>query len=75
MMNVLDAAEHVLKEAGKPLHARDIAKRMIETGLWSTIAKNQKKVLVSYICQDMKKWGDKSRFIRVAPNTFNLRDV
>ena len=33
-MNVQDAAIQILKEAGKPLHAKEIAERIIEAGLW-----------------------------------------
>ena len=33
-MNVQDAAIQILKNAGKPLHAKEIAERIIEAGLW-----------------------------------------
>lgn len=35
-MNVQDAAIQILKDAGKPLHAKEIAERIIEAGLWSS---------------------------------------
>jgi restriction system protein len=36
-MNVQDAALQILKDAGKPLHAKEIAERIIEAGLWSSL--------------------------------------
>jgi len=38
-MNVQDAAIQILKDAGKPLHAKVIAERIIEAGLWSSDGK------------------------------------
>jgi len=35
-MNVKDAAVHILKEAGKALHAKEIVERIIKAGIWST---------------------------------------
>lgn len=32
-MNVQDAAIQILKDAGKPLHAKEIAERIMEAGL------------------------------------------
>ncbi len=36
-MNVQDATIQILKDAGKPLHAKQIAKRIMEAGLWSKV--------------------------------------
>ena len=33
-MNVQDAAIQILKEAGEPLHTKEIAERIMEAGLW-----------------------------------------
>lgn len=38
-MSVQTAAIQVLKEAGKPLHATEIAKLIIEAGLWKSDGK------------------------------------
>ena len=38
-MSVQSAAIQVLKEAGKPLHANEIAKLIIEAGLWKSDGK------------------------------------
>ncbi len=35
-MNVQDATIQILKDAGKPFHAKEIAERIMEAGLWSS---------------------------------------
>ncbi len=45
-MSVLDAAIQVLKEAGKPLHAKEIAERIMEAGLWSSDGKTKATELI-----------------------------
>ena len=35
-MKAFEAAIQILAEAEKPLHAKEITARMIETGLWKT---------------------------------------
>lgn len=43
-MNVQDAAIQILKDAGKPLHAKEIAERIMEAGLWSSDRKNVREL-------------------------------
>ena len=38
-MSVQDAAIQILKDTGKPLHVKEIAERIIEAGLWSSVGK------------------------------------
>ena len=38
-MNVQGAALQILKDAGKPLHAKEIAEQIIEADLWSSDGK------------------------------------
>lgn len=38
-MKVQEAAIQILKDAGKPLHAKEIAKRIIDVGLWKSEGK------------------------------------
>ncbi|MBN2642084.1 MAG: restriction endonuclease [Victivallales bacterium] len=75
MMNVQDAAIQILKEAGKPLHAKEIAGRIIEAGLWSSDGKTPEATVSARLYSDIKKHGDLSTFVKVAPQMFFLRDV
>ena len=74
-MNVRDVAIQVLREAGKPLHSKVITKRIIEEGLWKSDGKTPEATVSARIYSDIKKHGDKSTFVKVAPQTFSLRDV
>lgn len=73
-MNVQEAAIQVLKAAGKPLHAREIAKRMIESGHWQTAGKTPDHTVSAHLYSNIKKNGEKSPFVKVGPLTFALRD-
>ena len=74
-MNVIDAAIQILKDAGKPLHAKEIAERIIEAGLWSSDGKTPEATVSACLYSDIKKHGDQSTFVKVAPQTFFLRDT
>jgi restriction system protein len=71
-MNVQDAA---VKEAGKPLHAREISERIIEAGLWLAKGKTPEATVSVRLYSDIKKHGNQSTFVKVAPQTFFLRDT
>ncbi|WP_198166314.1 winged helix-turn-helix domain-containing protein [Prosthecochloris sp. HL-130-GSB] len=73
-MNVQSAAIQVLKEAGEPLHATEIAKLIIEAGLWKSDGKTPEATVSASLYSDIKKNGDKSPFVKVGPQTFALRD-
>ncbi|MFH2113035.1 MAG: HTH domain-containing protein [Spirochaetota bacterium] len=73
-MNVKNAAVQVLKAAGKPLAATEIAKRIIEAGFWKSDGKTPEATISSNLYSDIKKHGNKSAFAKVAPQTFALRD-
>ena len=74
-MNVRDLAIQVLRKAGKPLHSKVITKRIIAEGLWKSDGKTPEATVSARIYSDIKKHGDKSTFVKVAPQTFSLRDV
>lgn len=74
-MNILDAVMQVLKGTGKPLHAKEIAKKVIEAGLWESDGKTPVATVSARLYSDIKKHGGQSSFIKVAPQTFSLRDV
>jgi restriction system protein len=73
-MSVLNAAIEVLKEAGKPLHAAEIAKLIIEAGLWKSNGKTPEATVSARLYSDIKNNGDKSSFVKVGSQTFALRD-
>ncbi len=74
-MNVQDAAIQILKDAGKPLHAKEIAKRIIEAGLWSSDGATPEATVSARLYSDIKKYRDQATFVKVAPQTFFLRDT
>ena len=74
-MNVQDAAIQILKDAGKPLHAKEIAERIMEAGLWSSDGKTPEATVSARLYSDIKKHGGQSTFVKVAPQTFFLRDT
>ena len=73
-MSVQSAAIEVLKGAGKPLHAAEIAKLIIEAGLWKSDGKTPEATVSARLYSDIKSNGDKSPFVKVGPQTFALRD-
>lgn len=73
-MNVQTAAIEVLRGAGKPLHAKDIAEQIIAAGLWTSAGKTPEATVSASLYSNIKKNGDKSPFVKVAPQTFALRE-
>ena len=58
----------------KPLHATEIAKLIIEAGLWQSGGKTPDATVSARLYSDIKNNGDKSFFVKVGPQTFALRD-
>lgn len=73
-MNVLQAAEIVLKEASKPLHYKEITQRMINRGLWQTDGKTPDATVNSAITMDIKKKGTHSLVQRADEGVYVLRE-
>lgn len=73
-MNVLQAAEIVLKEASKPLHYKEITQRMINRGLWQTHGKTPDATVNAAIAVDIKKNGTHSLFQRTNGGVYVLRE-
>ena len=74
-MSCLDAAERVIREAGKPLHYKKITRAMKEKGYWNPRGKTPAAVTVSAILRkDVSDRGDRSRFVRVAQGVYGLRN-
>lgn len=72
-MTIQDAIEKVLLAAGKPLHSSELTQRILETGLWSSEGKTPEATVNARLYSDIKKKGDQSKFIKVSPQTFGLR--
>ncbi len=73
-MNVLQATQSVLQEAGTPLHYREITQRMIDRGLWQTDGKTPDATVSSAITGDIKKNGTHSLFQRTDEGVYALRE-
>jgi restriction system protein len=69
-----DAALVILKDAGRPLSAKDIAEQMLRTHLWRTRGKTPAATVAARLYSDIKKHGDASPFVQVGPNTFGFRE-
>jgi len=74
-MSVRDAAIQVLKEAGKPLHAKEITERILSMGLWETTGKTPVATVSARLYSDIKKNGDDSPFILAGPQMFGLKEA
>lgn len=72
-MNIKKATEKVLNEAGRPLHVKEIAAKVIKSGLWHTTGKTPAATVSAQLSTDVNRKGEKSAFVKVAPNTFGLR--
>ncbi|HWP38181.1 MAG TPA: HTH domain-containing protein [Gemmatimonadales bacterium] len=72
-MSVREAAALVLKEAGSPLHAREIAKRILAKKLWKTAGRTPHQTVAARLYMDIKRNAGSSPFVLTAPQTFSLR--
>lgn len=69
MNSFKEIAYQILKEAGEPLHSKDITRIAREQGLKS-VGKTPEKTMEAIISVDIKKFKEKSRFIRTNKSTF-----
>jgi restriction system protein len=67
-----EAIKVVLKEAGQPLHVKEIVRRVLTSGLWSTSGKTPQDTVSARLASDIKVNGTSSSFVRTAPNTYGL---
>lgn len=74
-MDVKSAAIQILQQAGKALHAKDIAKKIMAADLWQSKGKTPDATVSARLYSDIKKKGDKSPFVKVGAQTFALRDT
>jgi restriction system protein len=74
-VTIKEAIASILEEAGEPLGYREIARRAIEQGHWSTGGKTPEATVNAQITTDIKRKGEKSLFRRVSPGVYELRDA
>ncbi len=74
-MTSLDAIEVVLRDAGKPLHYREITERVLKKRLWATEGKTPEATINAVLAVDLQEGGEESRFARVSPGVFALRNA
>ena len=72
-MNVLQAAEITLIEAGKPLHYKEITQLMLDRGLWQPDGKTPQRTVSSTITVHIKRYGTHSLFQRTDKGVYALR--
>lgn len=72
-MSCLEATYKYLKECGTGMRPEDIAQVIIARGWWVTNGKTPGNTVSAQITTEIKRDGDKSRFVRVAKNTFAVR--
>lgn len=73
-MIAVDAAAEVLRQAGKPLHVRNITSRILELGLWTTQGKTPWSTVNAMIGTEIDRKGEKSRFLKIKPSVYDLKE-
>lgn len=74
MMKVLQAVEEALRKSGTPMHVQDLTNLILTSRLWQSSGKTPGATVSARLYADIKKHGDKSKFIQTGPQTFALRD-
>lgn len=74
-MKQKDAAEIVLDKKGRSMHVKDIARQAAAEGLIESDNPDLKSALASQIRTDIKRWGNRSKFVKAegAKATYGLR--
>ena len=70
MTTFKDIAYQIIKEAGKPLHYKEITKIALERGWLKTAGKTPEATMNAQLVVDINTKKDKSIFVRTAPSTF-----
>ena len=73
-MNLLDSVCSILHEAQEPLHYREITKRILAQGKWSTRSKTPEASVNAQLSTDIKQHGDSTRFRRIRPGVYALTE-
>ena len=73
--SLLDAAQEVLEEEGKPLHYKDLTDRVVDSGRWCTSGKTPERTLSALLGIDIRQReasGERSRFERAGRGLVRL---
>lgn len=66
--------EETLRQAGKPLHYRDITERIQKSGKWQTSGRTPEASVNSVMVVDINDNGDQSVFVRNGRGIYGLRE-
>lgn len=72
MNSFKEVAYQILKEAGKPLHSKEITRIALERGWLKTVGKTPEATMNAQIVVDINTKKGASRFIKTAPSIFGL---
>jgi restriction system protein len=72
MGNAFNAVIQVLKDAGEPLHYKEIARRVLDSQLWTSGGKTPEATVSAQLTIHIKKHGKNAKIHRVGPGTFSL---
>ena len=73
-MTFTEAAAEVLRQAGKPLHYKEITELAIERNLLSHVGKSPEVTMGARLAALLKKEDKTNPIVRVKPGVFSLRD-
>jgi Protein of unknown function (DUF511). len=74
MNSFKDIAYQILKEAGKPLHSKEITKIALDRGWLKTAGKTPEATMNAQLVVDINSKKEKSRFIKTGPSIFGLNE-
>lgn len=71
-MTFLEAAIELLRQAGRPLHFKELTQRALQLQLLTHVGRTPELAMQSRLAQEAKK-GHRTALIRVSPGIFGLR--
>lgn len=71
-MSFKNAAETILRRAGKALHYEEITRLAVEEGMIVTAGKTPASTMIARLGGDVGALKERSRFIKIAPGVFGL---
>jgi len=74
MNSFKDIAYTILKEAGKPLHSKEITKIALDRGWLKTAGKTPEATMNAQLVVDINSKKEKSRFVKTGPSIFGLNE-
>ena len=70
----LDAAYQILKEAGHPMHGREIVQACLERGLWATDAVDPNIAGTTTLYSEIRRQPNKRGFTMLGKGQFGLKE-